>query len=460
MAPPHVRPPRRDANSDGRPAWWWGVSTSAYQIEGGVRDEGRGVSIWDTFSHEPGRIVTGETGDVACDHYHHHAEDVALMAGLGIDAYRFSVAWPRVQPDGRGAVNQAGLDFYRRLVDDLLAAGIAPVLTLFHWDLPQALQDSGGWLNRDTARRFADYADLVAAALGDRVALWITLNEPFVHTVFGHAFGIHAPGQALMFDALPAAHHQLLGHGLAVTALRGRTAAPIAIANNYSPVVVRSGAGQAEPSDADRAAADAYDALHNRFFTDPLLGRGYPSGFELTVADGDLDLIAAPIDAIGVNYYNPTGIRAPATPEDGLPFEIVELPGYPVTDFGWPVVPDGLRQILTRLYRDYGLPLYVTESGCAYDDSPIRPGEPPHDHRRIDYLSSHIEAVQAARSEGADVRGYFVWSLMDNFEWAEGTSKRFGLVHVDFDTLVRTPRASYAWLRDHIASHRDAAEER
>ncbi|MBX6748992.1 MAG: beta-glucosidase [Micromonosporaceae bacterium] len=435
--------------------FWWGVSTSAYQIEGAVRADGRGVSIWDTFTHEPGRIATGETGDVACDHYHRHAEDVALMAGLGIDAYRFSVAWPRVQPDGRGPVNQRGLDFYRRLVDDLLAAGIAPVLTLYHWDLPQALQERGGWLDRDTAARFAEYADLVAAALGDRVALWITLNEPFVHTVFGYAMGVHAPGLALMFGALSAAHHQLLGHGLAVSALRSRTGSPIAIANNYSPVVVAGGTGRAEPwvgepSDADHAAADAYDALHNRLFTDPLFGRGYPSGFDLPVADGDLEVIAAPIDAIGVNYYQPTAIRAPSTPDSDLPFDIVALEGYPVTDFGWPVVPDGLRDILTRLHRDYGRPLYVTENGCAYADT-------PDDQRRIEYLSSHIDAVQAARSAGADVRGYFVWSLIDNFEWAEGTSKRFGLVHVDFDTLVRTPRASYAWLRDRIA--RSRAEE-
>ncbi|HEY7224744.1 MAG TPA: GH1 family beta-glucosidase [Micromonosporaceae bacterium] len=426
------------------PPFLWGVSTSAYQIEGAVATDGRGPSIWDTFAHEPGRIVTGETGDVACDHYHRYAEDVALMAGLGVNAYRFSVAWSRVQPAGAGRVNARGLDFYRRLVDELLAAGIAPVLTLYHWDLPQPLQDEGGWLNRDTAGRFAEYAGIVADALGDRVALWVTLNEPFVHMVYGYAYGTHAPGQTLLFDALPTAHHQLLGHGLAVAALRARTAAPITLANNYSPVVVRG------ETDADRAAGDAYDALHNRLFTDPLLGRGYPDGFDLPVQDGDLEAIAAPIDAIGVNYYNPTGIRAPSTPDSPLPFDTVELDGYPLTDFGWPVVPGGLREILTRLHRDYALPLYVTESGCAY-------AETPDDQRRIDYLASHIDALRAAIDDGADVRGYFVWSLMDNFEWAEGTSKRFGLVHVDFDTLVRTPRASYAWLRDQIASAREAS---
>src|SRR4051812_7998024 len=251
-----------------RDGFVWGVSTAAYQIEGAVGEDGRGRSIWDTFAHEPGRVVTGETGDVACDHYHRYAEDVELIAGLGVDAYRFSVAWPRVQPDGRGPANEAGLAFYDRLVDALLARGIDPVATLFHWDLPQALQDDGGWFNRDTASRFAEYADLVAARLGDRVGMWVTLNEPFVHTVFGHAFGVHAPGQALMFDALPTAHHQLLGHGLAVAALRGRSSAPVTIANNYSPVVVFG------DTESDHAAGAFYDALHNRLFTDPLLGRG------------------------------------------------------------------------------------------------------------------------------------------------------------------------------------------
>ncbi len=418
----------------------WGVSTSAYQIEGAVREDGRGTSIWDTFVHEPGHISTGETGDVACDHYHRYPEDVTLMAGLGIDAYRFSVAWTRIQPDGRGAANPAGLDFYRRLVDGLLEHDIDPVLTLFHWDLPQPLQDDGGWFNRDTASRFAEYADIVGAALGDRVKMWITLNEPFVHTVYGYAFGLHAPGQQLMLGALPTAHHQLLAHGLAVAALRSRTASPITLANNYSPVVV------AGDSEADRAAGDAYDALHNRLFTDPVLGRGYPDGFDLPVRDGDLDIIAAPIDALGVNYYNPTAIRAPSTP-DLLPFDMVMLEGYPLTDFGWPVVPEGLGQLLTRLHNDYGLPLYVTESGCAYPES-------PDDQRRIDYLAGHVDALEEARGNGVDVRGYFVWSLLDNFEWSEGFSKRFGLVHVDFDTLDRTPKASFAWLRNRIVQAR------
>ncbi|MEV4483434.1 GH1 family beta-glucosidase [Micromonospora coxensis] len=422
----------------------WGVSTSAYQIEGGADADGRGPSIWDTFAHTPGRIADGSTGDVACDHYHRHAEDVALMAGLGVSAYRFSLSWPRVQPGGAGPANPAGLDFYDRLVDDLLAAGIDPVATLFHWDLPQPLEDAGGWLHRDTAARFAEYADLVAARLGDRVKLWITLNEPFIHMSLGHGTGVHAPGRFLLFDAFPVAHHQLLAHGLAVSALRARSSSPVAIANNYSPVVPQG------DTDADRAAALAYDALHNRLFTDPLLGLGYPPGIEPAgVRDGDLDVIAAPLDVLGVNYYNPTGIRA-AEEDAPLPFELVPLEGYPRTAFDWPVVPDGLRDLLTGLKERYGdrlPPIQVTESGCAYDDAPDATGR-VHDPERIAYLDGHLRAVHQAIDAGVDVTGYFVWSLLDNWEWAEGFTKRFGLVHVDFATQARTPKSSYAWYRD------------
>ncbi|QDY09987.1 beta-glucosidase [Micromonospora sp. HM134] len=424
----------------------WGVSTSAYQIEGGATADGRGPSIWDTFAHTPGRIIDGSTGDVACDHYHRHREDVALLAGLGVSAYRFSIAWPRVRPGGTGPVNAAGLDFYDRLVDDLLAAGIDPVATLFHWDLPQPLQDAGGWLNRDTAAHFAEYADLTAERLGDRVKLWITLNEPFIHLSLGHGTGEHAPGQTLLFDSFPAAHHQLLGHGLAVAALRARSSSPVAIANNYSPVV-RHG-----DTDADRAAAAAYDALHNHLFTDPLLGRGYPDGFDPgVVRDGDLTVIAAPLDVLGVNYYNPTGVRAP---EEGspLPFDLVPLEGYPLTAFDWPVVPDGLRTLLVGLRDRYGdalPPIQITEGGCAWDDVPDADGR-VHDPDRIAYLDGHLRALRAAIDEGVDVTGYFVWSLLDNWEWAEGFTKRFGLVHVDFATGTRTPKSSYAWYRSQV----------
>ncbi|MFV2101331.1 GH1 family beta-glucosidase [Micromonospora sp. LOL_024] len=430
----------------------WGVSTSAYQIEGAAGTDGRGPSIWDTFAQPPGRIVDGSNGDVACDHYHRHAEDVALMAGLGVTAYRFSVAWPRVLPTGTGAVNPVGLDFYERLVDQLLDHGIDPVATLFHWDLPQPLEDAGGWLNRDTAHRFADYADAVAGRLGDRVKLWITLNEPFVHMSLGHGIGVHAPGRMLLFDAFPVAHHQLLGHGLAVAALRASGSSPVAIANNYSPVRAVG------DSPADAAAAAAYEALHNRLFTDPLLGRGYPPelGFDTSVVrDGDLDVIAAPVDVLGVNYYHPTGVRA-AEEDSPLPFDLVPLTGYPRTAFDWPVVPDGLRDLLGWLRDRYGAelpPIQVTESGCAYDDVPDAVGRVP-DPDRIAYLDAHLRAVRAAIDDGVEVTGYFVWSLLDNWEWAEGFTKRFGLVHVDFDTGHRTPKASYAWLREVIATAR------
>ncbi|MFJ8578461.1 GH1 family beta-glucosidase [Micromonospora sp. NPDC093277] len=426
----------------------WGASTSAYQIEGATTADGRGPSIWDTFAHTPGRIADGSTGDEACDHYHRYAEDVALLAGLEVSAYRFSIAWPRIQPTGAGPANPAGLDFYERLVDDLLGHGVDPVATLFHWDLPQALEDAGGWLDRDTAHRFAEYADLVAARLGDRVKLWITLNEPFIHMSLGHGMGMHAPGRMLLFDAFPVAHHQLLGHGLAVAALRARGSGPVAIANNYSPVRL------AGDSDADRAAGAAYDALHNRLFTDPLLGRGYPElpGLDTAaVRDGDLDVIAAPLDVLGVNYYNPTGVRA-AEEGSPLPFEMVPLAGYPRTAFDWPVVPDGLRDLLLQLHDRYGdalPPIQVTESGCAYDDEPDTDGR-VHDPERIAYLDGHIRAVRAAMAEGVEVTGYFVWSLLDNWEWAEGFTKRFGLVHVDYATQRRTPKSSYAWFRDRV----------
>jgi beta-glucosidase len=430
-------------------AFTWGVSTAAYQIEGGVAEGGRGPSIWDVFAHQPGRIADGSTGDVACDHFHRYPEDVDLMAGLGIDAYRFSVSWPRIQPDGTGPANAAGLAFYDRLVDALLEKGIDPVVTLFHWDLPQALEagpdgnPGGGWLSRDTAFRFAEYAGLVGKALGDRVRLWITLNEPFVHMTLGYATGEHAPGRTLLFGALPAAHHQLLGHGLAVAALRAAGAGAVAITNNYSPVWPMG--------EEDAGAAAAYHALHNRLFTDPLLGLGYPElGLDPSVVrDGDLDTIAAPIDVLGVNYYNPTGVRTPSTPDGPLPFELVPLEGYPTTASGWPVVPDGLRQLLIGLKEEYGEalpPIQVTESGCAYEGI--------DDTQRVTYLDGHIAAVRAAIASGVDVRGYFVWSLLDNFEWAEGYTRRFGLVHVDYETQVRTPKTSYAWYRDLIRASR------
>jgi beta-glucosidase len=431
----------------------WGTATAAYQIEGAVTEDGRGPSVWDTFCAEPGRVRDGHTGAVACDHYHRWAEDVALMADLGVDAYRFSIAWPRIQPEGRGAPNPAGLDFYDRLVDALIARGITPTPTLFHWDLPQALEDDGGWLVRDSAERFAEYAGHVADRLGDRVRTWITLNEPFIHMAWGYALGVHAPGHALLLDALPAAHHQLLGHALAAGVLRERGAERVLVSNNLTPV------SAASDRPADRAAADAYDALHNRLFTDPLLLGRYPDlsayghdGAALPfVESGDLELIGHSIDGLGVNYYNPTVI-AEGEPGSPLPFTDVPITGVPRTAFDWPVVPEGLTTLLTGLGERYGdalPPIWITENGCST-------AEGDDDVERIAFLDGHIAAVAAASKAGIDVRGYFVWSLMDNFEWAEGYHQRFGLIHVDFPTGTRTPRASYRWLRDRIGAHRPA----
>ncbi|MFE9423763.1 GH1 family beta-glucosidase [Kitasatospora sp. NPDC006697] len=430
----------------------WGVSTAAYQIEGAVAEDGRGPSVWDVFCERPGAVKGGESGRVACDHYHRYGEDVELMRELGVDGYRFSIAWPRIQPTGSGPANQPGLAFYDRLVDRLLAAGITPLPTLFHWDLPQALEETGGWLTRDTAHRFAEYTGLVADRLGDRVPAWITLNEPIVHLVFGYAFGIHAPGRTLMLDALPAAHHQLLAHGLAAAALRDR-GHQVLIANNLTPVWAASDAP------ADVAAAEAYDALHNRLFTDPLLLGRYPdlSSYGLSedlggcVRPGDLELIAAtPLDGLGVNYYNPTRIAAPTDP--GLPFAEAEIEGVPRTHFGWPVVPEGLRELLVSLRERYGdalPPITITENGCST-------AEGLDDQFRIGYLAGHLDAVAEAIAAGVDVRGYFTWSLMDNFEWAQGYGERFGLVEVDFETQRRTPRASYAWYREMIGARRSS----
>ncbi|MFE1833340.1 GH1 family beta-glucosidase [Streptomyces sviceus] len=424
----------------------WGVSTSAHQIEGAADERER--SVWDTFTAEPGRVKDGSTAAVACDHYHRYREDVSLLAGLGVDAYRFSVSWPRVRSEG-------GLDFYDRLVDELVGAGVRPVPTLFHWDLPESLQEEGGWLNRDTASRFAEYVSAVADRLGDRVKKWITLNEPAEHTLFGHALGAHAPGKQLMFDALPAAHHQLLGHGLAVQALRAAGATDVGIANSHGPTWPAS---QEQP---DLEAADFYDLLLNRLFAEPVLLGEYPSGLgELMPGEvaTDLKVISEPLDFYGVNYYAPTRVGAPQgediefgglTIPAELPFSVQEIEGVPVTDFGWPVVPEGLTELLTGMRERYGdrlPPVVITENGCSYEGM--------DDQNRIAYLDGHVRALHKAVEAGVDVRGYFVWSLMDNFEWAEGYARRFGLVHVDFETLARTPKASYAWYRELLRAQR------
>ncbi|GJF20103.1 MULTISPECIES: GH1 family beta-glucosidase [Streptomyces] len=420
----------------------WGVSTSAHQIEGAA--DLREPSVWDAFTAEPGRVKDGSTAAVACDHYHRYREDVALLAGLGVDAYRFSVSWPRVNSPG-------GLDFYDRLVDELCAAGVRPVPTLFHWDLPADLD----WLERDTAYRFAEYVSAVVRRLGDRVGTWLTLNEPAEHTLLGHALGTHAPGRELLFDALPAAHHQLLAHGLAVRALRAAGAGDIGIANSHGPTWPASD----EP--ADREAAEFYDVLLNRLFADPLLLGRYPDGVgELMPGDVDADLkvIAEPLDRYGVNYYAPTRVGAPRGAESewggvrlpaGLPFSVRPIEDRPLTDFGWPVVPEGLTELLTGFRDRYGdrlPPVVITENGCSYEGL--------DDQDRIAYLDAHVRALHRAVEAGVDVRGYFVWSLLDNFEWAEGYARRFGLVHVDFATRTRTPKASYRWYRDLLRAQR------
>ncbi|OKI15810.1 beta-galactosidase [Nocardiopsis sp. TSRI0078] len=428
-----------------------GVASAAFQVEGALDEDGRAPSVWDVFARRPGTVRDGHSPAVACDHYHRWEQDVDLLDRLGVNAYRFSIAWPRVVPTGRGAVNGAGLDFYDRLVDALLERGVAPVPTLFHWDLPQALEEEGGWSARGTAPAFAEYAAAAADRLGDRVDRWITLNEPLVHMVYGHVFGVHAPGRTLdVPGALEVAHHLLLAHGLAAGELRSR-GLEVLLTNNYSPAEPATG--------ADAGAARAYDALHNRLFTDPVLTGAYPDLSAFTagevpgVREGDLDLIAGSADGIGVNYYNPTPVTAPDE-GSGLPFGFGEVPGAPVTAFGWPVVPEGLGRMIDLLRARYGdalPPLYVTENGCSYEDS-VSVGGRVADPDRIAYLEGHVAAVEAARERGADVRGYFVWTLTDNFEWAEGYHQRFGLVHVDHGTQRRTPKDSFAWYRELIAS--------
>ncbi len=428
-----------------------GTSTSAFQIEGAVQEDGRGPSTWDTFSREPGRIVDGSNADVTCDHYHRTDEDVALLAELGAPGYRFSLSWSRLQPTGRGPVNAAGLDFYDRLLDRLLEAGIDPMVTLHHFDLPQGLADDGGWLNRACVEAFADFAALAGERFADRVAHWVPVNEPNVVTLLGYGGGLHAPGHQLMFDALPAAHHLLMAHGRAVVALREAGAASVGCANNHAPM------WPATDSAADTGATKLFDALWNGLFIEPMLLGRYPVDLapllEDVVVPGDLAVIRQPLDFYGVNYYQPFKIGA--TPEDAdMPFEMLDLLGYPTTDLGRPIVPSALREwlIMTRArFRSALPPLVVTESGCSFDDEPDADGV-VDDQSRIDYLDAHLRAVGEAVQRGVDVRGFYAWSLLDNWEWTEGFTQRFGLVHVDFETLRRTPKRSFEWYRDLVAA--------
>ncbi|MBO9686117.1 MAG: beta-glucosidase [Mitsuaria chitosanitabida] len=424
----------------------WGVATSAYQIEGAVDVDGRGPSIWDTFARQPGRTVNGESGAVACDHYRRWADDVAMIAGLGLDAYRFSIAWPRVQPQGRGAFNVKGLDFYDRLVDGLLERGIAPHATLYHWDLPQALQDLGGWGNRDTAFHFATYADAIARRLGDRLASLATHNEPWCTAVLGHEIGKFAPGDRDPQLAAQVSHHLLLSHGLAMSAMRASGAAcPLGIVLN------QSGTTPATDSAADRAAAATEYARFVRWYMDPLFLGRYPVDAGIAhypeVRDGDMALIQAPLDFLGVNFYTRIWVSRDR-PERPAPMALGQ------TDMGWEVYPDGLRELLVGLkdqYRDLP-PIFITENGMANADT-LADGRVA-DQARIDYVRRHLEALAQAKAAGVDVRGYFYWSLMDNYEWDSGYAKRFGLVHVDYATQQRTLKDSAHWYRDTIAAVR------
>jgi beta-glucosidase len=444
--PPSDRPPSRFPSS-----FTWGVSTSAYQIEGAVHEDGRGPSIWDIYSRLPGKIAGGDTGDIACDHYHRYREDVALMQKLGIGAYRFSVAWPRVMPEGRrGAVNEAGLAFYDRLIDALIAAGIEPWLCLYHWDLPQALQDDGGWTNRDCAQWFADYANVIGRRYGDRVKRFATFNEPSVFTLFGYCLGGQAPGIVDRAMLLRAIHHVNLGHGAAIERLRAAVAgASLGAVHNCQPC------RPATDKPEDQAAADMLDAYWNGAFPDPQLRGIYPpllaEAMAPYVKSGDLAQICWPVDWFGLNHYSPHYVVASDRNPIGLWFGSAPA-DVPRSSMGWPVEPDAFREILATMHKRYGLPIYVTENGTAHADKPQPDGEVP-DEPRISYLKAYTDAMFDAIAAGVDVRGYFVWSLLDNFEWGSGYSQRFGLVYMDYPTLRRLPKASFHWFADVIKAH-------
>ncbi|WP_051191855.1 GH1 family beta-glucosidase [Microbacterium luticocti] len=438
----------------------WSTATAAFQIEGARHADGRGRSIWDVQVEVPGWVADGSTAEPGPDSYHRWADDVALLQRLGVDRYRFSLSWVRIQPDGRGAANPLGLDHYDRCVDALLDAGITPFPTLYHWDHPQQLEDAGGWMSRDMVERFADYAEIVAARLGDRVRQWYTINEPASMTLQGYGIGTLAPAKHLLFDALPTVHHQLLAHARAAALLRGHGADQIGLPNNHTLVRPR------HDTPADHAAAATYDLLHNRLFADPLLSGTYPDVAEfglppMPVHDGDLEAIASSIDVYAVNFYNPTTVTA-ATEPGPLPFEIVPTPGVPVTGFGpeWPIDPPALRDLLLDLRERYGAqlpPVVIAENGASFPepDGAVR----VDDADRIDYLAGHIAAVADAIDAGVAVQEYTVWSLLDNFEWADGFTQRFGLVHVDQTSSQRTPKASFDWYRTLIAQAGTARAE-
>jgi len=435
----------------------FGAATSAYQIEGAADEDGRGPSIWDTFCRTPGKVTHGDTGDIACDHYHRTDADLDLIAGLGLDTYRFSVAWPRVVPGGGGAPNQKGLDFYRRLVDGLRERGITPMATLYHWDLPQPLQDAGGWAARDTVDRFTDYAQIVLDQLGRDVPLWVTMNEPFCSAMVSYLQGRHAPGLIDLGAALRASHHLLLAHGRAVQLARAvAPQAQAGIALNLSDIAAAS------EDVADIAAAARLDGYENRWYLDPLFGRGYPadmlawyarSASTDFVRDGDLATIAAPADFLGVNYYE-TKVVAHDPAEPFHQAREIPYSGPDATAGGLDPRPAGLGRILRRVHQGYTTqPLYITENGAAYHDYATPEGQ-VNDTERVRYLSDHFTEAAAAVAAGIDLRGYYVWALIDNLEWADGYNRRFGIVHVDYPTQARTPKASALWYQDLVARHR------
>jgi beta-glucosidase len=428
----------------------WGAAASAYQTEGAVAADGRTPSVWDTFCATPGTIRAGETGEQACDFFHRYPDDIELMRELGLDAFRFSIAWPRVLPGGRGRVNPKGLDFYDRLVDALLEAGIRPFVNLFHWDTPQTLEDAGGWPERATAEAFVELADAVGGRLGDRVTDWVTMNEPFCPAWLGYGLGIHAPGRTSARDALAAAHHLLLAHGWAVDALRRSSpGAEVGIVLDSWPV------HPASESAADVAAAWAADGVANRWFFDAVLRGSYPEDVLERFADvipsvraSDLAAISAPLDFVGMNNYSRRIVRAGL---DGEPEDIRSTDGR-LTDTGWEVFPHAIYEVLTRLWSEYDVPsIYVTENGAAFSDTRTHDGR-IHDVERIEYLREYLAAVAAAMAAGVPVRGYFVWSLLDNFEWALGYAKRFGIVYVDYPTQERVPKDSFRWYQRQIAA--------
>ena len=431
----------------------WGSATASYQVEGAATEDGRGTSIWDTFSHTPGKTWHGDTGDIADDQYHRLDADLDLLAELGLRAYRFSVAWPRVQPEGSGAVNQAGLDYYRRLVDGLNRRSVTPCLTLYHWDLPQPLQDAGGWPDREIVGRFTDYAAIVYEALGDQVPMWLTLNEPWVAAWMGYGSGKHAPGIADEAKALAATHHLLLAHGRAVEAMRsiGSGDAKLGITLNLTP------ARAAGDDPADERAAARVDGNANRLFLDPIFRGSYPqdmiehygpvSDFSF-VHDGDLETISTEIDWLGVNYY--FGNRVAGDPSDPDRGFVVLPPEGDTTAMGWPIEPATMTSLLKRLDSEYTkLPIYITENGAAFHDY-VDPEGGVDDHERVEFLDGHFRAAHAAIEDGVNLRGYFVWSFLDNFEWSFGYSKRFGLVFVDYGTQTRTPKQSARWYAEVI----------